>query len=198
MPEALQITTPDSGILLDDMLFADGAVVPKGRFIQPRIQAEIACVMGADLAGAGVGRAELIATSAAVCPSLEILDMRILRVDPGSGEARTIVDTVSENATNGGVVLGSARHRPGMDLRWAGVILKRHGVVGETGLRAGVLDDPVLGIVWLVQRLARYGQGLSKGDIVLSGSFIRPVEAPPGSRFTADFGGFGHVSIYFA
>ncbi len=198
MQEALQITTPDSGILLDDMLFADGALVPKGRFIQPRIEAEIAFVMSADLAGAGVSRADVIAATAAVCPSLEILDTRILRVDPTTGKARTIVDTISDNAANAGVVLGSARHAPGADLRWIGAILKRDGVVEETGLGAGVLDDPVLGIVWLVQRLARYGQGLSKGDIVLSGSFIRPVEAPPGSRFEADFGSFGHVSIAFA
>ena len=198
MQEALQITTPDSGILLDDMLFADGALVPKGRFIQPRIEAEIAFVMAADLAGAGVSRADVIAATAAVCPSLEILDTRILRVDPTTGKARTIVDTISDNAANAGVVLGSARHAPGGDLRWIGAILKRDGVVEETGLGAGVLDDPVLGIVWLVQRLARYGQGLSKGDIVLSGSFIRPVEAPPGSRFEADFGSFGHVSIAFA
>ena len=198
MQEALQITTPDSGILLDDMLLANGGVVPKGRFIQPRIEAEIAFVMAADLAGAGVNRADVIAATAAVCPSLEILDTRILRVDPATGKARTIVDTISDNAANAGVVLGSARHPPGGDLRWIGAILKRDGVVEETGLGAGVLDDPVLGIVWLVQRLARYGQGLSKGDIVLSGSFIRPVEAPPGSRFEADFGSFGHVSIAFA
>ena len=198
MQEALQITTPDSGVLLDDMMFADGALVPKGRFIQPRIEAEIAFVMAADLAGAAVSRAEVIAATAAVCPSLEILDTRILRVDPTSGAARTIVDTISDNAANAGVVLGATRHAPDGDLRWVGAILKRDGVVEETGLGAGVLDDPVMGIVWLVQRLARYGQGLSKGDIVLSGSFIRPVEAPPGSRFEADFGSFGHVSIAFA
>ncbi len=199
MQEALKITTPDSGVLLDDMLFADRAMVPKGRFIQPRIEAEIAFIMGADLAGADVGRAEVIAATAAVAPSLEILDTRILRVDPQTGRARTIVDTVSDNAANAGVVLGAARHAPeAADLRWVGAILKRDGVVEETGLGAGVLDDPVMGIVWLVRRLARYGLGLSNGDIVLSGSFIRPVEAPPGSQFHADFGSFGQVSISFA
>ncbi len=198
MQQALQITTPDSGVLLDDMVFDDGATVPAGRFIQPRIEAEIAFVMGADLRGAQVAPSDVIAATSAVCPSLEILDTRILRVDPATGHARTIVDTISDNAANAGVVLGAARHDPAGDLRWVGAILKRDGVVEETGLGAGVLDDPVMGIVWLVHRLARYGQGLSKGDIVLSGSFIRPVEAPPGSRFEADFGSFGHVSIAFA
>lgn len=199
MQEALKITTPDSGVLLDDMLFADGAVVPKGRFIQPRIEAEIAFVMGADLAGPAVGRGDVLAATRAVAPALEILDTRILRADPATGQARTIVDTISDNAANAGVVLGTARHDPlSVDLRWTGAILKRDGVVEETGLGAGVLDDPVMGIVWLVHRLARYGLGLSKDDIVLSGSFVRPVEAPPGSQFHADFGSFGHVSISFA
>ena len=96
-------------------------------------------------------------------------------------------------------MLGAQRHDPAaIDLRWAGVILKRDGVVEETGLGAGVLDDPVTGIIWLVRRLAQYGQGLSAGEVVLSGSFVRPVEAPPGSRFAADFGSFGSVSIDFA
>lgn len=199
MQEALKISTPDSGVLLDDMLFDDGAVIPKGRFIQPRVEAEIAFIMGADLAGSQVSRADALAATEAVAPSLEILDTRILRVDPATGRERTIVDTIADNAANAGIVLGSARHAPlSLDLRWAGAIVKRDGVVEETGLGAGVLDDPVLGIVWLVHRLARYGQGLTKGDIVLSGSFVRPLEAAPGSQFHADFGGFGQVSIAFA
>lgn len=198
MQEALKIATPDSGLLLDDMLFADGATVPAGRFIQPRVEAEIAFLLAAPLQGAGVTRADVVAATAAVVPSLEILDTRILRVDPATGRARTIVDTIADNAANAGIVLGPQRHPVGAhDLRWVGAIVKRDGVVEETGLGAGVLDDPVTGILWLVHRLARYGQGLAAGDIVLSGSFIRPVEAPPGSRFEADFGPFGRVTIAF-
>lgn len=132
-------------------------------------------------------------------PSLEILDTRILRVDPATGQGRTIVDTVSDNAANAGIVLGAARHPLGaQDLRWVGAIVKRDGVVKETGLGAGVLDDPVTGIVWLVRRSAHYGQGLRAGDIVLSGSFIRPVECPAGSMNKADFGAFGQVTVRFA
>ncbi len=199
MQQALNITTPDSGVLLDEMLFADGAVVPAGRFIQPRIEAEIAFIMGQDLSGDQVTPAQVLAATAAVAPSLEILDTRIVRADPATGITRTLVDTVSDNAANAGLVLGVQRHDPGaVDLRWVGAILARSGVVEETGLGAGVLNDPVMGIVWLVHRLSRYGQGLTKGDIVLSGSFIRPVEAPPQSQFNADFGPFGHVSISFA
>ena len=198
MQQALNITTPDSGVLLDDMLFETGATVPAGRFIQPRIEAEIAFIMKDGLSGAQTSRSDVLAATQAVAPALEILDTRILRADPATGQARIITDTVSDNAANAGIVLGHERHAPGAaDLRWTGCILKRDGIVEETGLGAGVLDDPVAGIVWLVKRLAVYGQGLSAGDIVLSGSFIRPVEAPPGCRFEADFGPFGTVSVAF-
>ncbi len=198
MQSALGIDTPDSGVLLDDMIFDDGGLVPAGRFIQPRVEAEIAFVMRASLRGE-VTREQVLAATGAVCPSLEILDTRILRADPETGAARTIVDTVSDNAANAGIVLGAARHPPGaFDLRRVGAIVKRNGVVEETGLGAGVLDDPVTGIVWLVRRLAAYGAGVEAGQVVLSGSFIRPVEAPPGSRFHADFGDFGAVSVGFA
>jgi 2-oxo-hept-3-ene-1,7-dioate hydratase len=141
----------------------------------------------------------VLAATDHVCASLEILDTRILRTDPGTGQARIITDTVSDNAANAGLVLGAQRHAvDAFDLRWVGAIVTRDGVVEETGLGAGVLNDPVTGILWLVHRLAAYGLGLSAGDIVLSGSFIRPIEGPPGSRFDADFGTFGTVALSFA
>ena len=198
MQEALRIDTPDSGVLLDNMVFRDGATIPKNRFIQPRVEAEIAFVMARDLSGADITRADVIAATAHVAPALEILDTRILRSDPATGQSRIITDTVSDNAANAGVVIGPQRHTlDSHDLRRVGAIVKRDGIVEETGLGAGVLDDPATGILWLVQRLHRYGQGLRAGDIVLSGSFIRPVEAPPGSRFQADFGAFGSVTLNF-
>jgi 2-oxo-hept-3-ene-1,7-dioate hydratase len=198
MQQALGITTPDSGVLFDDMLFQTGATIPAGRFIQPRIEAEIAFVMKAPLQGKGVTREQVLAATDHVAPSLEILDTRILRADPAMGKTRSIVDTVADNAANAGIVLGDQTHAPDAhDLRWTGAILTRDGVVEETGLGAGVLNDPVAGIVWLVHRLAAYGQGVAAGEILLSGSFIRPVEAPPGSRFDADFGAFGRVELQF-
>lgn len=198
MQQALTIDTPDSGVLLDDMLFPDGATIPAGQFIQPRIEAEIAFVMKAPLRGAGVTRDDVLAATDYVAPSLEILDTRVQRVDPATGKARIITDTISDNAANAGIVLGQQRHAvDAFDLRWVGAIVTRDGVVEETGLGAGVLNDPVTGILWLVHRLARYGQGISAGEILLSGSFIRPVEATPGSRFHADFGDFGEVRLTF-
>lgn len=198
MQDALKITIPDSGILFDDMVFESGSTVPKGRFIQPRIEAEIAFIMKADLKGPNVTVEHVRAATDFVAPSLEILDTRILRVDPETKATRTIVDTISDNAANAGIVLGAERHTiDAFDLRWVGAIVKRNGEVEETGLGAGVLDEPATGIAWLANRLAQHGDHIGAGDIVLSGSFIRPVEAISQSRLEADFGAFGLVSINF-
>ncbi|AQS49040.1 2-oxo-hepta-3-ene-1,7-dioic acid hydratase [Thioclava nitratireducens] len=197
MQAALKIETPDSGVLYDDMLFANGANVPAGRFIQPRIEAEIAFVMKAPL-DATADRAAVLAATDYVAPSLEILDTRILRADPATGQARVIVDTVSDNAANAGIVLGEARHDPAkVDLRWTGAILRKDGEVETTGLGAAVLDDPVQGLVWLARRMGQYGQRIEAGQVILSGSFIAPIECPPGTRIEADFGTFGNVAIAF-
>lgn len=199
MQYALNIDIPDSGVLLDDMAFDNGAEIPAGRFIQPRIEAEIAFVMKAPLAGENVTRNDVIAATGYVAPSLEILDTRILRADPETGQARRICDTISDNAANAGIVLGNEKHAvDDFDLRWVGAIVSRNGEVEETGLGAGVLNDPVTGIVWLARRMAEYGQRIEAGQIILSGSFIRPVECPPGTKIHADFGPFGTVTCDFA
>ncbi|WP_316013155.1 2-oxo-hepta-3-ene-1,7-dioic acid hydratase [Roseobacter sp. HKCCA0434] len=197
MQDALGIDTPDSGVLYDDMLFRSGDTVPAGRFIQPRVEAEIAFVMNGPLDG-DVTREDVLAATEAVAPSLEILDTRTLRKDPESGRARVIQDTVGDNAANAGIVLGAARHAPGaVDLRWTGAIVRRNGMVEATGLGAAVLDDPVMGIVWLARRMGQYGQRIEAGQVILSGSFIAPLECPPGTTIDADFGSFGSVSISF-
>ncbi len=198
MQYALNIDIPDSGVLFDDMVFADGARVPKGRFIQPRIEAEIAFVMKSDLKGPNVTLEDVLAATDHILPALEILDTRILRVDPATGKTRNICDTIADNAANAGIVTGGRPVRPGdVDMRWLGAIVTRNGEVEETGLGAGVLNHPALGIVWLANRLAQYGQGIKAGEILLSGSFIRPVEALSGSEIIADFGAFGTVRCTF-
>jgi 2-oxo-hept-3-ene-1,7-dioate hydratase len=197
MRDALKIDIPDSGLIFQDMLFENGADIPSGRFIEPRIEAEIAFLMKAPLSGQ-VTREQVLEATDYVSPCLEILDTRIQRRDPDTGQLRKIFDTIADNAANAGLVLGEARHDPrDTDLRWVGAIVSRNGEVEETGLGAGVLDDPVMGIVWLAGRMGQYGQRIEAGQVVLSGSFIRPVEAPPGSAIEADFGGFGRVSCRF-
>ena len=121
---------------------------------------------------------------------------RIVRAE--GDKTRTIIDTIADNAANAGIVTGSQRHAPTADLRWVGAIVKRDGVVEETGLGAGVLDDPVTGIIWLARRMHHYGQRIEPGQIILSGSFIRALECPPGSHIDADFGPFGRLTCSFA
>jgi len=198
MQQALNITTPDSGYLLESMRFADGGVVPAGRFIAPRVEAELAFIMKHDLSPDATLYDVLNATDYVV-PSLEILDTRIQRRDPVSGVLRNVFDTIADNAANAGFVLGGKPVRPlEHDLRWLGAIVAANGQVEETGLGGGVLNHPAQGIVWLTQRLGAYGHAVRAGQVVLSGSFIRPIEAPPGTTITADFGPLGTVSCHFS
>lgn len=198
MQAALGIDIPDSGVLLDDMVFANNIAIPRGRFIQPRVEAEIAFVMKRGLAGPGITESDVLEATDHILPALEILDTRVLRKDPATGQARIITDTIADNAANAGVVTGGKPAAPdGIDMRRIGVILSRNGEVEETGLGAGVLGHPARGIVWLANRLAQYDESIKAGDVVLSGSFIRPVETPPGTSIEADFGSFGEVGCRF-
>jgi 2-oxo-hept-3-ene-1,7-dioate hydratase len=198
MQAALSIDIPDSGVLLESMAFANGATIPAGRFIQPRIEAELAFVMKGRLAGRCTP-ADVLAATDYVVPSLEILDTRIVRKDPVSGRLRTVWDTIADNAANAGIVIGNPiRDFANRDLRWIGAIVSRNGEVEETGLGAGVLNDPLLSVAWLAERLSAYGDTIEAGQVILSGSFIRPVEAPSSSHIVADFGSSGRVECHFA
>jgi len=199
MQQALSIDIPDSGILFDDMFFEDGATVPAGRFIQPRIEAEIAFVMKAPLAGPDISIDHVLDATDYVAPSLEILDTRIERMNKETGKIRTFFDTIADNAANAGIVVGGHKANPReADLRWIGAIVSRNGEVEETGLGAGVLDHPAKGIVWLANRLHQYGMRIEAGQVVLSGSFIRPVECRNGDQIVSDFGPYGAIRIAFA
>ena len=197
MQAALSIDIPDSGVLLQSMVFDNGASIASDRFIQPRIEAEIAFVMR-DAVAPDATPEQILAATAYVVPALEILDTRIFRKDPVSGRSRTVYDTISDNAANGGVILGDPIPEfQTTDLRWIGAVVSRDDEVEETGLGAGVLGDPLVSMAWLAQRLGAYGQRIEPGQIVLSGSFIRPVEAPSGSHIVADFGRWGTVECRF-
>ena len=113
-------------------------------------------------------------------------------------QTRKIFDTIADNAANAGIVLGNqTQNIEDCDLRRVGCILKKNNEVEETGLGAGILDDPVTAVLWLIRRLADFNGYLDKGDVVLSGSFIRPVETSIGDQVIADFDDFGFVSCTF-
>ena len=198
MQSALNIDIPDSGILLDDMAFEDGGIIPAGRFIQPRVEAEIAFIMKDGLQGPNVTAIDVLNATAFLQPALEILDTRIVRVDAQTRQARNVFDTIADNAANAGIVMGGRCVRPlDVDMRWIGAIVSRNGAVEETGLGAGVLNNPATAVAWLANRLAEVGEAISPGEIILSGSFIRPIEAVPGSTIFADYGSLGTVSCHF-
>jgi|TARA_B110000046_G_scaffold32095_1_gene34258 2-oxo-hept-3-ene-1,7-dioate hydratase len=199
MQMAPNINMPDSGVLLNTMAFETAETIPKGRFIEPRIEAEITLIMKHDLQGANVSRSDVIVATDYITPSLKILDMRILRLDPKTGRTRMVLDTISNNAANAGIVLSSERHQlDAVNPRWVGLIVARNGALEETGLGAGVLNDPVKSVCWLARRMDHYGDKISPEDLVLSGSFTRPIKAEPSSHFHADFGSFGVVEVTFA
>ncbi len=199
MQSALNIDEPDSGVLLDDMFFADGGVVPSDRFIATRVEAELAFIMNKRLAGPGCTLFDVLNATDFVVPALEILDTRIERVDPETKATRKIFDTIADNAANAGIVLGGRPLRPlDADLRWIGALCFRNGQLEETGLAAGVLNHPATSVAWLANKIAGIGLALEAGQVVLAGSFIRPIEARKGDTIQADYGAYGSVSCYFA
>jgi 2-oxo-hept-3-ene-1,7-dioate hydratase len=199
MQSALGINEPDSGVLLDDMFFADGGLVPTERFIATRVEAELAFIMKHRLKGPDCTLFDVLNATDFVVPALEILDTRIQRVDPQTQATRKIFDTVADNAATAGIVLGGRPLRPlEADLRWIGALCSRNGQLEETGLAAGVLNHPATGVAWLANKIAPHGLALEPGQVVLAGSFIRPIETRKGDTIVADYGPFGTVSCYFA
>lgn len=199
MQLTMKIDEPDFGTLLDDMLFENGAKIPASDFIDPRLEVEITFLLKDDLFGENLTIEDVIAATEYVVPSLELIAARSYRVDPETGYTRKVVDTISDNAANAGIIVGDTRIHPrDIDLRWTGAILYRNDIVEETGLGAGILDHPAHGIIWLAKRFAPHGIKLEAGQHIMSGSFTRPVLVRPGDDFKADFGPLGHVEIGFS
>ena len=199
MQQASQITEPDYAPLMDDMFFESDTDIPTERFIAPRVEVELAFVLNEPLRGPGVTLEDVLAATAYVTPALEIIDARIEQFDRDTRAPRKVFDTIADFAANAGVVPGGRSVRAdGLDLRWVGAMLHRNAVIEETGLAAGVLNHPATGVAWLANRIARYGEELRAGDLVLSGSFTRPVTASRGDLVQADFGSLGTISVRFA
>ncbi|EYB69170.1 2-oxo-hepta-3-ene-1,7-dioic acid hydratase [Deinococcus phoenicis] len=199
MQMASQIDEPDYGALLDDMFFEPNGDIPLSRFVAPKVEVELAFLLHSDLRGPGVTLLDVLRATEYVTPAAEIIDARIQRVSQETGKPRRVTDTISDNAANAGIILGGRAVRPGdVDLRWAAALCIRNGVIEETGVAAGVLGHPAAGIAWLANRLAPHGEGLKAGEVVLAGSFTRPVDIASGDVFTFDYGPLGTFSCRFA
>ncbi len=199
MQQASRITEPDYAPLMDDMFFEQGGDIAIQRFIAPRVEVELAFVLGRPLRGPNATLFEVLAATEYVCPALEIIDARIEQFDRETRAPRKVFDTISDFAANAGIVLGGRPVRPdALDLRWVGAMLFKNGVIEETGLAAAVLNHPATGVAWLANKIAPHDEQLNAGDVVLAGSFTRPTTAVAGDVLHADYGPLGTVSFRFA
>jgi len=202
MQQASQIDEPDYGTLLDNMLYTctPGHVLSIAHtdFVVPRVEVELAFVLKKDLQGPDVTVDQVLAATDYVTPAIEIIDSRIEQFDRHTKVMRKVFDTISDNAANAGIVVGAEKVNPlTTNLPWCGAILKLNGVVEETGLAAGVQGHPAVGIAWLANKLAPWGEHLKAGQIVLAGSFTKPVPAKVGDVFDADYGPLGRLQFQF-
>lgn len=198
MQQAMKIDTPDYGVLLDEMAFANNATIPAADFLDPRIEAEFGFVMKRSLFGEEVALEEVLDATDYVVPALELISARSTRTDPDTGYTRTVCDTIADNAANAGYIVGDTHIDPiKTDLRFSGALLYVDGVVEESGLGGAVMEHPGHGIRWVCKRFARHGIGLEAGQFVLSGSFTRPVPVQTGTKILADYGQLGTIEIDF-
>ncbi|MEZ5897185.1 MAG: 2-oxo-hepta-3-ene-1,7-dioic acid hydratase [Parvularculaceae bacterium] len=198
MQRSSNVNEPDFGTLLDDMLFLDGHDVPIERFIEPRVEVELAFILKSELRGPDCTIYDVLGATDYVTPAIEIIDARIERIDKSTGATRKVFDTIADNAANAGLVLGGRPVKPdAVDLRWVSALLYRNGVIEESGVAAAVLNHPANGPAWLANKLARHNEWLKPGEIVLGGSFTAPVFARSGDSFHIDYGPLGSISVRF-
>ncbi|MCP3732131.1 2-oxo-hepta-3-ene-1,7-dioate hydratase [Sphingomonas sp. MG17] len=189
MQIASKMTEPDYGRILDDALYNDGAKVSAARFLKPRLEVELAFVLAEDLGGPGKRIYDVMRATEVVVPALEIIDYR-------TEVPRSIVDTIADNAAFGAIVVGGRPVRPyDIDVRWVGATLSKNGVIEESGVSAAIMGHPAAGVAWLVNKLHEVGDCLRKGEIVLGGSFTRPIDVAAGDVVHADYGPLGSLSL---
>jgi len=198
MQNISNVKEPDYGALLDDMFFTDGGDIPVGRFIEPRLECELAFIMGRRLKGPNATIFDALAATDYVTPTVEIVDLRTMNVDPETKKGRTVIDNIADNAANAALVMGGRPFKPdAVDMRWAACLCYRNGQIEESGVAAAVLNHPANGIAWLANKVGRFGTVLEPGRVMLSGSFIRPVWAQKGDTLRADFGPLGSLGVQF-
>ncbi len=199
MQAAMKITTPDSGFITDAMVFAPGATLAAADFCDPKVELELCFVLARDLVAPDPTIDDVLDATDHVTPAVELIAARSFRTDPTTGRARTVVDTVADNAADGGLICGGHRVGPReVDLRWVAALGYRNDVIEETGVAAGVLDHPARGIVWLARRYREQGLRLEAGQSILAGSFTRPIDVRSGDEFRFDYGELGSFGLHFS
>ena len=188
----LNVDQPDFGVLFDDMAVFDGGCVSENHLLQPKIETEIAFVLGHDLEGPGVTAADVVRATDHIMPCLEIVDSRI------RDWKITIQDTVADNASSAKFVLGGACAKIAeVDLELCGMSLKKNGRVVSTGAGAACLGNPINAVVWLANTLGRLGTPLRAGNVILSGALGPVVEVFPGDFIEGAVSGLGRARVRF-
>lgn len=191
--QQLGVDQPDFGVLFADMEFCDGEVIPPGRLLQPKAEAEVAFVLKDDLPLPDVTPTQVARAVDYVVPAIEIVGSRVANWDI------RISDTIADNASSGVYVLGGPiRRLDGLDLAGLGMVLERNGAAASFGGGAACLGNPLTAVVWLARTCARLGMSLKAGDVVLSGALGPMVPVAPGDVLTARITGLGTVSVAIA
>lgn len=192
MQEALGVNEPDFGHLFADMLHFEEAPLSAGSYLQPKIEAELAFILGEDLKGPGVTPADVLRTSAGVMASFEIIDSRV------ADWKIMIQDTIADNGSSAGLVLGAQLFPlSACNLKYVGLVLEQNGRIIDTAAGAAVLGHPANAVAWLANTLGGMGTTLHRGEIVLAGSFTKAYPVRAGDSFSAHFGGLGSVKVNF-
>lgn len=191
MQEMMGVDEPDYGHLLDDMRIT-AATVAVDRYCTPRVEVEVAFVLGADLPAPGCTVDDVLAATDHVCAAIELIDSRIAdwRIRIG--------DTIADNASSAGFVLGGVRTPPAdLDVAAVGARLWRNGELVASGESSAVLGNPAIAVAWLANTVHRFGVRLRAGHVILPGSCTRAFDARAGDRFRAEFGTLGDVEVAF-
>ncbi len=192
MQQMMGVDEPDYGHLLADMEVFEDTPVPASRYLYPRVEVEVGFILAADLPGAGCTEDDVLAATAAYAPSIELIDTRITDWKIG------LCDTIADNASSAGFVLGAQRVSPkDIDITAIDAVLTRNGEVVAEGRSDAVLGNPVTAVAWLARKVDGFGVRLRAGDIVLPGSCTRAIDVRPGDDFVADFAGLGSVRLSF-
>ncbi|GAA4588853.1 2-keto-4-pentenoate hydratase [Actinoplanes octamycinicus] len=193
MQQMMGVEEPDYGHLMADMRLSETEPADPARYCYPRVEIEVAFLLGADLPGADCTERDVLAATEFFAPSIELIDSRI------EDWAISLADTIADNASSAGFVVGAGRVRPGeIDIRGIDAVLHRDGEPVARGRSDAVLGNPVTAVAWLARTVARFGVRLRAGHLVLPGACARAVDAHPGSVFRAEFTGLGDVRLSFA
>lgn len=192
MQQMMGVDEPDYGHLLAEMEEFEDRPVDTSRFCFPRVEVEVAFILGADLPGADCTEQDVLDATVAFAPSIELIDSRIKDWKIG------LSDTIADNASSAGFILGKQRVRPSaIDIKAIDAVLTCNGERIAEGRSDAVLGNPVTAVAWLAQKVETFGVRLKAGDIVLPGSCTRAIDAHPGDHFRAEFSGLGSVSLEF-